>query len=264
MQSPRLAIGFNLKSSAIGTPMAPTETTAPEKRQMAIGAASSFVAGGLAGGLTRLCVAPLDAVKIRMQVRVTSYHNVAGNWVGLPPASAARRYPSDRLQCGVGDAAQLQEEVGQSRKYRGVVRSIRVISREEGVQALWRGNLAATLLWVTYAGLQFGTVSFLTARDFAVRPHSCHGLERVQAGVESYARVLPNLHTHPAALVPSRQAGYRITDLEPWRSASGGTECGGGGDDRDSRYIPSRPHAYSECRSGSLYSARTVSAAGAE
>ena len=78
-------------------PMAPTETTAPEKRQMAIGAASSFVAGGLAGGLTRLCVAPLDAVKIRMQVRVTSYHNVAANWVGLPPASAARRYPRDRL-----------------------------------------------------------------------------------------------------------------------------------------------------------------------
>ncbi|KAF0683548.1 Aste57867_24405 [Aphanomyces stellatus] len=71
------------------------------------------VAGGVAGGMTRMIAAPLDLLKIRLQVQVGS-------------------------------------------KSSGMIPAIASIYREEGVRTFWRGNVAATLLWVSYSGVQFG------------------------------------------------------------------------------------------------------------
>lgn len=82
-----------------------------------------FVAGGVAGIVSRLAVSPLDLVKIHMQV---SHH--APN-ASVPTVS----HPSTMMS---------------------IVR--RVIS-EHGWRALWRGGVPAQLMVLSYSGAQFAT-----------------------------------------------------------------------------------------------------------
>ena len=63
-----------------------------------------------------MCVAPLDVIKIRLQVQV---------------------------------------ERGASGKYRGLADATRTILREEGARAMWAGTVPALLLWVPYTAIQF-------------------------------------------------------------------------------------------------------------
>ena len=72
--------------------------------------------GALAGGCARVCVAPLDVIKIRLQVQVESR--------------------------GSG-------------KYRGLIQAARVIVKEEGARAMWAGTIPALFLWVPYTAIQF-------------------------------------------------------------------------------------------------------------
>lgn len=41
------------------------------------------------------------------------------------------------------------------KKYKTMLQSFRTVIKEEGVLALWKGNLSATLLWVSYMAAQF-------------------------------------------------------------------------------------------------------------
>jgi solute carrier family 25 thiamine pyrophosphate transporter 19 len=50
----------------------------------------------------------------------------------------------------------FQLQFGQKAKYSSVGSAFREIVREEGVLSLWKGNLSASYLWVTYMGVQFG------------------------------------------------------------------------------------------------------------
>eukprot|EP00744_Colponema_vietnamica_P028414 GILI01043203.1.p1 GENE.GILI01043203.1~~GILI01043203.1.p1 ORF type:complete len:322 (+),score=54.47 GILI01043203.1:136-1101(+) len=75
------------------------------------------VAGAASGAFSRFCVAPLDVVKIRLQLQV--------------------EHPSQA-------------------KYKSVLHCLRTIFKEEGVVALWKGNLAAEFLWTSYTAMQFG------------------------------------------------------------------------------------------------------------
>ncbi|KAL1964826.1 hypothetical protein VTN77DRAFT_6328 [Rasamsonia byssochlamydoides] len=85
------------------------------------------IAGGIAGLVSRFFIAPLDVVKIRLQLQIhslsdpTSHHGVRG------PI------------------------------YKGTIRTMRAIVREEGLTALWKGNISAELLYVCYGGVQFVT-----------------------------------------------------------------------------------------------------------
>ncbi|ETW08651.1 hypothetical protein, variant [Aphanomyces invadans] len=69
--------------------------------------------------------APLDLLKIRFQVQV-----------GVKSTKFPRHYMS-------------------------LVHALSTIYREEGLRTFWRGNVAATLLWVSYSGVQFGTYQAL-------------------------------------------------------------------------------------------------------
>jgi hypothetical protein len=40
-------------------------------------------------------------------------------------------------------------------KYKSIFQSFNTVIKEEGVLALWKGNLSATYLWVTYMAVQF-------------------------------------------------------------------------------------------------------------
>jgi solute carrier family 25 (mitochondrial thiamine pyrophosphate transporter), member 19 len=103
-----------------------------EKRRQAdrdVGPVVQAAAGAVAGGLARCVVAPLDVVKIRLQVQ-------------LEPARSGAQ------AAGAG-------------KYTGLLQAAGTIVREEGVRGLWRGTVPALLLWVPYTGVQFATLGQL-------------------------------------------------------------------------------------------------------
>ena len=85
----------------------------------------SMMAGAFAGMLSRVVVAPLDVIKIRMQVQVE-------------PVSA-------RGLATLG-------------KYRSITQCARVIIKEEGLRGLWAGTVPALFLWVPYTAVQFAAL----------------------------------------------------------------------------------------------------------
>lgn len=83
------------------------------------------MSGAVAGLVSRFCIAPLDVVKIRLQLQVHSL--------------------SDPLSCdGIKGPT-----------YKGVFHTLTTIRRQEGIRALWKGNIPAELLYVCYGGCQF-------------------------------------------------------------------------------------------------------------
>ena len=85
----------------------------------------SMMAGAFAGMLSRVMVAPLDVIKIRMQVQVEP---VGGGGT-----------------LGAG-------------KYRGIAQCARTILKEEGARGLWAGTVPALFLWVPYTAVQFAAL----------------------------------------------------------------------------------------------------------
>ncbi|CAF3590024.1 unnamed protein product, partial [Fusarium graminearum] len=81
-------------------------------------------AGGIAGLVSRFVVAPLDVIKIRLQLQPHS----------LPSQVAALRN---------GPA------------YRGAFATLKHILKHEGLTGLWKGNVPAELLYVCYGAVQF-------------------------------------------------------------------------------------------------------------
>ncbi|KAI0175605.1 mitochondrial dicarboxylate carrier protein [Hypoxylon sp. FL1284] len=86
-----------------------------------------LVAGATAGLISRFVIAPLDVVKIRLQLQSHSLSD---------PLSHA----------SLGGGAPV---------YKGTVRTLRHIVRHEGLTALWKGNVPAEMMYVAYASVQF-------------------------------------------------------------------------------------------------------------
>ncbi|KAF4581133.1 Mitochondrial thiamine pyrophosphate carrier 1 [Ophiocordyceps camponoti-floridani] len=84
-------------------------------------------AGAIAGLVSRFVIAPLDVVKIRLQLQSSSLSDPLGH-------------------------PQRQAPVHQ-----GTVATLRHIVRHEGLTALWKGNIPAELMYVCYAAVQFAT-----------------------------------------------------------------------------------------------------------
>ncbi|KAJ5157666.1 Mitochondrial thiamine pyrophosphate carrier 1 [Penicillium canariense] len=83
------------------------------------------LAGGAAGLISRFCIAPLDVVKIRLQLQIHS----------------------------LSDPASHQTVVGPV--YKGTLSTMRDIVRQEGITGLWKGNIPAEMMYVCYGALQF-------------------------------------------------------------------------------------------------------------
>jgi|SRR5579859_2405878 len=88
-------------------------TDAGEQRQKTSPAVTA-IAGGIAGLTARFVIAPLDVIKIRLQLQTKS-----------------------------------------DTTYRGAVHAGRTIIAQEGITALWKGNVPAELLYVSYSMIQF-------------------------------------------------------------------------------------------------------------
>lgn len=107
------------------------------------------MAGAVAGLVSRFCIAPLDVVKIRLQ---------------LQPHSL-----SDPLSCD-GIKGPI---------YKGAFRTLTTIARQEGIRALWKGNIPAELMYVCYGGIQFTAYRTVTQAQ-ALLP------QRAPPSVESF------------------------------------------------------------------------------
>ncbi|TKA82738.1 Mitochondrial thiamine pyrophosphate carrier 1 [Friedmanniomyces simplex] len=82
-----------------------------------------LLAGAIAGLVSRFCIAPLDVLKIRLQLR---YHSLAD-----PLSTPTPRTPT------------------------GVLHLARDILRHEGITGFWKGNIPAEGLYLSYGAAQF-------------------------------------------------------------------------------------------------------------
>ena len=103
-----------------------TKKTMGRPAEGGVSVGDSMMAGAFAGMLSRVAVAPLDVIKIRMQVQVEP----------VGPRRGA---------LGAG-------------KYRGIAQCARTILKEEGARGLWAGTVPALFLWVPYTAVQFAAL----------------------------------------------------------------------------------------------------------
>lgn len=55
----------------------------------------------------------------------------------------------------------FQLQFAEKVKYTSLSQAFQTVIREEGIFGLWKGNVAATYLWISYAMVQFGVYGFL-------------------------------------------------------------------------------------------------------
>ncbi|KAI5306243.1 mitochondrial thiamine pyrophosphate transporter [Ascosphaera pollenicola] len=142
-------------------------------------------AGGMAGLVSRFFIAPLDVIKIRLQLEVHS----------LSEASTAQH----------------------GRAYKGIWATVRTLLKEEGVTAFWKGNISAEMMYVGYGTVQFGTYATLhkyllegnkptptTTTTAKVKEKGIIGVESFIAG--SVSGCAATLSTYPFDLLRTRFA----------------------------------------------------------
>ncbi|KAH8557056.1 mitochondrial carrier domain-containing protein [Umbelopsis sp. PMI_123] len=99
----------------------PSHVTSPD-----LTPSQTALCGSVAGMIARFAIAPFDVVKIRLQVQ------------------SQRQYLPFSRKSASGSA-----------KYTGLVNGLKVIAREEGIRGLYKGNLSAEYLYITYGATQF-------------------------------------------------------------------------------------------------------------
>ncbi|CZT12431.1 probable Mitochondrial thiamine pyrophosphate carrier 1 [Rhynchosporium agropyri] len=91
------------------------------------------IAGATAGLIARFIIAPLDVVKIRLQLQTHSL--------------------SDPIS---------HRDLRGSPIYKGTISTLKHILRDEGITGLWKGNIPAELMYVSYSAIQFSTYRTIT------------------------------------------------------------------------------------------------------
>ncbi|KAL5338904.1 mitochondrial carrier domain-containing protein [Aspergillus crustosus] len=133
------------------------------------------LAGGIAGLISRFCIAPLDVVKIRLQLQIHS----------------------------LSDPTSLAHHNGPV--YKGTLSTLKTILREEGITGLWKGNIPAELMYVCYGALQFTTYRSATQLLSQLDPHRLPPpLESFIAG--ALAGGVATASTYPLDLLRTRFA----------------------------------------------------------
>jgi len=102
-----------------------------------------IIAGGIAGLVSRFCIAPLDVVKIRQQLQPTLLQKAVLKDVGTASSTLAAIQSSK---------AKAKLDII---PYKGILGTAKTIARQEGISAFWKGNVPAELLYLTYTATQF-------------------------------------------------------------------------------------------------------------
>ncbi|GAP85947.2 putative mitochondrial deoxynucleotide carrier [Rosellinia necatrix] len=137
-------------------------------------------AGATAGLISRFVIAPLDVVKIRLQLQTHSL--------------------SDPLS---------HQDLRGSPIYKGTIRTLRHIARNEGITGLWKGNVPAELMYVSYAAVQF--TAYRSTTTLLRRLSGAPGESRLPQAAESFvagaaAGATATATTYPLDLLRTRFA----------------------------------------------------------
>jgi len=113
--------------------------------------AQVLAAGAIAGLVSRFAIAPLDVIKVRFASR--------------SKGTAASNHGQIRLQLQVHSLSDppSHAHLRGGPVYKGILPTLRAIARDEGVRALWKGNVPAEALYVCY-----GAAQFLAYRSFSL------------------------------------------------------------------------------------------------
>ncbi|CAG8944404.1 unnamed protein product [Penicillium salamii] len=109
-----------------------------------------LLAGGIAGLISRFCIAPLDVVKIRLQLQIHSLSDPFAHQITNGPV------------------------------YKGTLSTMRAIVKHEGITGLWKGNIPAEIMYVCYGAAQFTAYRGTTQALAQLGPH------RLPPPVESF------------------------------------------------------------------------------
>lgn len=90
------------------------------------------VAGAVAGLVSRFVIAPLDVIKIRLQLQIHS----------------------------LSDPLSVRNVNGPV--YKGTLGTLKQILHEEGITGLWKGNIPAELMYLTYGSAQFSAYTYVS------------------------------------------------------------------------------------------------------
>ncbi|KAI0879476.1 mitochondrial dicarboxylate carrier protein [Hypoxylon argillaceum] len=136
------------------------------------------IAGATAGLISRFVIAPLDVVKIRLQLQSHSLSD---------PLSHANLRGSPI--------------------YKGTIRTMQHIVKHEGIKGLWKGNVPAELMYVSYAAIQFTayrSVTMLLHRLSGEENRLPHAAESFISGAAAGATATAT--TYPLDLLRTRFA----------------------------------------------------------
>ncbi|KAL8423034.1 hypothetical protein RB596_003320 [Gaeumannomyces avenae] len=152
------------------------------------------VAGATAGMVARFVIAPLDVVKIRLQLQTHSLSD-----------------PLSLRDLRGGGAV-----VGPV--YKGTISTMRQIVQAEGLTGLWKGNVPAELLYIAYSAIQF--TAYRSVAQLLQRVGDETGGRRLPAAAESFvagaaAGVAATTATYPLDLLRTRFAAQGVDRVYP-------------------------------------------------
>lgn len=139
----------------------------------------------MAGLISRFIIAPLDVVKIRLQLQSHS----------------------------LSDPLSYEHIRGRGPIYKGTISTFRTILANEGLTGLWKGNVPAELMYVSYSAIQFTTYRSTTQllRGAAGGEHAIPGpAESFLAGASAGAAA--TAATYPLDLLRTRFAAQGNDD----------------------------------------------------
>ncbi|KAI6078119.1 ADP/ATP translocase [Aix galericulata] len=101
-----------------------------------------FLAGGVAAAISKTAVAPIERVKLLLQVS-------GGDGGRGRPKVAARRWGGGRR------VQHASKQIAADKQYKGIIDCVVRIPREQGVLSFWRGNLANVIRYFPTQALNF-------------------------------------------------------------------------------------------------------------
>ncbi|KAF1986259.1 mitochondrial deoxynucleotide carrier [Aulographum hederae CBS 113979] len=137
------------------------------------------IAGAVAGLVSRFVISPLDVIKIRLQLQIHSLSDPLSHRGITGPI------------------------------YKGTLGTLKAILREEGITALWKGNVPAELLYLAYGSTQFltyrSTSAILSSGDYTPFHYIPHpGVVSFVSG--AFAGTVATTTTYPLDLLRTRFA----------------------------------------------------------
>ncbi|KAF9145198.1 mitochondrial thiamine pyrophosphate transporter [Mortierella sp. GBA39] len=154
--------------------------------------AETVFCGSTAGVISRFVIAPLDVVKIRLQLQTQRkelpkvLRRKAGAAEGIGYSDMKGRIVA------TADSLAATARIVQPR-YKGMLSGMATIAREEGIRGLWKGNMAAEYLYLTYGGIQFlayqQTKLFLSKTAELSATQRARVAQKYRNGVPVYVKV---------------------------------------------------------------------------